>query len=136
MNRGEKASRVSSITNPTKPVLVADSTLVSIISSQNFSVNFWPSDEYSVSCLNHLKDPLKDQNLKSLYKNLRHSGVKRYELVPKQDVAEVVVFDHGWCANFWDTKQESQDRNKEFADSGRRGLRCPAEAYVKETCRY
>ena len=40
MTRGEKLSKVSSITNRTKLVLVADSTLVSIISSQSFSVNF------------------------------------------------------------------------------------------------
>ena len=29
---------------------------------------------------------LKDQNLKSLHKDLRHSNVKRYELAPKRDV--------------------------------------------------
>ena len=40
-------------------------------------------------------------------------------------VVDVLVFVHslrGWWASFGDTKQESQDGSKEFANQGRRGL--------------
>ena len=51
--------------------------------------------------------------------------------IPKV-IVDVLVFVHGlrgWWANFWDTKQESQDGNKEFGNLGRRGRRRPAEAW-------
>ena len=45
-------------------------------------------------------------------------------LPDRKDVRDL----RGWWANFGDKKQESQDENKEFGKSGRRGHRRPAEA--------
>ena len=50
--------------------------------------------------------------------------------VPKV-VADVLVLVHGLSgcrATFWDTKEVSQDGNKGFGNSGRRGRRRPSEA--------